>query len=367
MSRADALWKLDRHTLAKHTILRKYLDAWLPILGGGAYASDDVILVDAFAGPGRYTGGEEGSPLIMLRAYLEHSGSITARPHYFFIEENDARVAHLRGELAELDIPGHVGVEVIHGSFDPEFPRLIERLEQRFGWLPPTFAFIDPFGAGDLPVALSSPLLEVPKCEVLVYFPTSHLARFGDRPEFAATMESLFPGNGWRPAFEGSVGFDRRKRMLLDRFMEQMRTRLPYVRAFEITPVHEAGGNTYHLVFGTANADQGLRKMKDAMWRVDPTGGERFRDTTRVDHPVLFEERPAFDQLEQMLRERFRAAWFTIEQAERFTLIETPFRDNGHLKRPTLAPAEKRGALDVRRAAGQKAGSFTPGTLMRFV
>ena len=32
-----------------------------------------VVVVDAFAGPGRYLGGEEGSPLILVKAYLEHS------------------------------------------------------------------------------------------------------------------------------------------------------------------------------------------------------------------------------------------------------------------------------------------------------
>jgi hypothetical protein len=119
-------------------------------------------------------------------------------------------------------------------------------------------------------------------------------------------------------------------------------------------------------VFGTDNAEQGLRKMKDAMWKVDPRGGEGFRDTTIAEHPVLFEERPNYGQLEAMLRERFRADWFTIEQATRFTLIDTPFRDNGHLKGPVLVAAERRGVLDVRRHAGQRAGSFTSGTRMRF-
>lgn len=367
MSGRKTLWDLDRHTLAKHTILRKYLDAWLPILGGGAYPSQHLILIDAFAGPGRYTGGEEGSPLLMIRAYLDHRGKIAARPHFFFIERDAARVKHLRGEVAQIDLPSHVEVAVIEGSFDPEFPNLVERLEKAFGQLPPTFAFIDPFGAGDLPVALSSPLLDVPKCEVLAYFPTSFIARFGEQFEFEPVMESLFGGGGWRETFAPSVDFEQRKRMLLDMFMDEMRARVPYVRAFEITPAHEAGANTYHLVFGTANADQGVRKMKDAMWRVDRLGGQTFRDTTLAEHPVLFDEAPAYQELERMLRERFGDAWFTIDQAEAFTLLETPFRDNGHLKTPTLKPAEKRGALEVQRQSGQRAGTFTPGTRMRFI
>lgn len=358
---------MERTTAAKHQILRKYLDAWVAILGGGRFASDHLVLIDAFAGPGRYSTGELGSPLLMINAYLEHSGAITATPHFYFIEENAARVAHLRSELEAAQLPETLSVEVIEGTFDDKFPGLVARLTREFGALPPTFAFIDPFGAADLPVALTTPLLDVPRCEVLVYFPVSFLARFGEQAEFVPTMDSVFGGDSWRGAFADGVDFDTRERMLLDLFMDELRRRVPYVRAFEITPTQEKGGNTYYLVFGTANADQGLRKMKDAMWSVDPVGGVSFRDSTLAEHPVLFEEKPDFAELERLLRERFGNAWFTIEQAENFTLLETPFRDNGHLKTPTLRPAEKRGVLEVERQPGQRAGSFTHGTKMRFV
>lgn len=367
MDKRKTLWAMTRPTAAKHLVLRKYLDAWLPILGGGRYAHDDLVLIDAFAGPGRYSTGEVGSPLLMINSYLEHSGDITARPHFFFIEEDAERIRHLRGEVARLNVPTSVEIEIVHDSFDPAFPQLIAGLEARFGHLPPTFAFIDPFGAGDLPVALSSPLLNVPRCEALIYFPVGHVARFGEQSEFDPTMNNLFSGNEWRSAFAPAIDFETRKRMLLDLFMDELRKRVPYVRAFEITPMREAGGNTYHLVFGTANAEQGLRKMKDAMWRVDPSGGRRFRDTTLVEHPVLFDAAPPFAELAALLKRRFGNSWFTIEQAEEYTLLETPFRDNGHLKLPTLKPAERTGELDVRRAAGQRGGTFTRGTSMRFI
>ena len=57
------LWAIEPHTRAKHEILRRYLEAWTPILA----SSHRVILyVDGFAGPGAYAGGEEGSPIIAL-------------------------------------------------------------------------------------------------------------------------------------------------------------------------------------------------------------------------------------------------------------------------------------------------------------
>src|SRR6266508_3728294 len=81
VARKDTLWPITRPTQAKHMILRTYLDAWLPILGAGRHAHEHVVLIDGFAGPGRYSGGEPGSPLIMLEAYLDHSATLDATPH----------------------------------------------------------------------------------------------------------------------------------------------------------------------------------------------------------------------------------------------------------------------------------------------
>jgi three-Cys-motif partner protein len=363
MTKKNTLWPISRPTQAKHTILRKYLDAWLPILGAGRHAHEHVALIDGFAGPGRYSGGEPGSPLIMLSAYADHSATLDAIAHFFFIEEDQARCDHLRSEIAGLMLPAKVRVEIIEGSFGDEFPRLIEGLTTQFGHLPPTFAFIDPFGAEDIPAALSTRLLEVPRCEALVYFPVGFLARFAEQPEFSPILNSLYGGESWKRAM-ADPDFETRKRMLHDLFLAELQKRIRWVRSFEITPAAEAGGNTYYLFFGTGS-QVGLRRMKDAMWKVDPASGQAFRDSTLAGHPVLFELEPDLRGLRDMLRERFATSWFSIEQAEEFTLLETPFRDNGHLK-PTLRAAETDDVLDVRRPSGKRAGTFTPGTRMLF-
>lgn len=356
------LWPLKRHTVAKHQILRWYLDAWLAILGSGTYAKHHLVLIDGFAGPGRYRGGEKGSPLIMLDAYLEHSADISAHCHFYFIEEHQARAQNLRDEATAYNLPTTCDVEVIGGSFDEEFPSLVDRLRERFGELPPSFAFIDPFGAGGISVALSTPLLSVPRCELLVYVPVAHLARFVDHPDLVTTLDTLYGSGVWRRATETN-SLEERKRILHDLFLEEVGRKADLVRSFEITP--QVGHNTYYLFFGTNN-ERGLQRMKDAMWRVDPQGGTQFRDSTTVDHPVLFEQKPDLSRLLDLLRAQFDQRWFTIEDAERFTLRSTPFRDNAHLKSPTLRPAEKRGELEVGRPDGKPAGSFTRGTRMRF-
>jgi len=363
MAKKDTLWPMTRPTQAKHTILRKYLDAWLPILGAGRHAHEHVVLIDGFAGPGRYTAGEPGSPLIMLEACLEHSAMLDAIAHFFFIEEHHERCEHLRKEIADLTLPSRVVVEIIEGSFADEFPDLIERLGTQFARPSPTFAFIDPFGAEEIPAALSTPLLRIPRCEVLVYFPVGFLARFTERQEFRPILDGLYGGDQWKRAL-AAPDFETKKRVLHDLFLGELQTHVHWVRSFEITPAAKVGGNTYYLFFGTGS-QMGLRRMKDAMWKVDPEAGQAFRDSTLADHPVLFEQEADLARLQDMLREEFVSRWFTIEQAEQFTLLETAFRDNGHLK-PGLKAAEAVGALEVRRLAGKRAGSFTAGARMRF-
>src|SRR4051794_40459964 len=63
-------WDAEPHTKAKHDLYRRYLDRWMPIIvrsfgGRCTYA-------EGFAGPGFYKDGSPGSPVIALRALLNH-------------------------------------------------------------------------------------------------------------------------------------------------------------------------------------------------------------------------------------------------------------------------------------------------------
>src|SRR5215469_2284430 len=111
------LWPLDDHTRAKHRVLRAYLEAWLPVMGQQAIKvarpqqSPRLLLVDGFAGPGRYQSGEDGSPVIMLSALLEHEAFKRMKGVeflYLFIEHSKERVEHLEGEVKSMGLPDNV-------------------------------------------------------------------------------------------------------------------------------------------------------------------------------------------------------------------------------------------------------------------
>lgn len=359
---SDVVWPRARHTEAKHQLLVRYLEAWIGILGSWA---DHVLLVDGFAGPGEYAGREPGSPVLMLDAFLRRRDRTRLKPvfHYLFIEDNQRRYEHLAALIGQRTlIAGKVDVDIVHGDFATVFPAKLDAIRTSLGEVPPTFAFIDPFGAGDEAAPLASSLVSLPRCEALVYVPITHLARFVDSPDMETTLNRLYDGPAWRSATIYS-DLQTRKQILQDAFIARLNASCRYVRPFEIVP--EIGRNSYVLFFGTNN-ELGLRRMKDAMWKLDPAGGATFRDSSTVDHPVLFATKPDLTHLEQVLRRHFARDPFSIESAGQFTLTETAFRDNGHLK-PSLKVAEVDKRIEVIAAKPERrAGTFPQGTVLRF-
>ena|SRR5581483_8820749 len=159
----DTIWQIEPHTSAKHQILRKYLDAWLPIL---ATYNKRIVYIDGFAGPGAYIGGEPGSPIIALEAARTHRTNLTGEIVFLFIEERDDRVAHLKGQIAKLALPTHFQVRLEQGTFDQKLTETLDTLDAEGGQLAPTFALIDPFGFAGIPYALVKRLLAKNKSEV---------------------------------------------------------------------------------------------------------------------------------------------------------------------------------------------------------
>lgn len=356
----DTCWPIDPHTLAKHRILREYLQAWLPIVGT---RFPRIRLIDGFAGPGHYADGEPGSPIIMLQALLEHAAraTITAQITYVFIEERKDRYEELQQSIEALKVgspfPASVVAGVHHGRFDQLIP-LVAPVDE--SPQPPTFVFIDPFGWSDAPMELTSSILGIDHFEALIYVPLPYIYRFVDDLAVEASLTLLYGDESWKAA--RPLGGDARTDALRSNFETAMLRHSDYVRAFDIRP---DGSRGYTLFFGTRNL-LGLEKMKEVMWGVDPEGGCLYTDTTNPYQEVLFKPEPDFAQLESLLHEHFADQVFSIEDAEQFVLEGTPFAKS-HLKRRTLRPAEAAGRLHpVDPAPRRRRGTYPSGARLRF-
>ncbi len=363
-------WNLQPHTAAKHELLRRYLGAWYPILTARGF-NRRVVYIDGFAGPGKYWGGEPGSPIIALETLLGHRSfpSLAKTEFVFvFVEKQEDYVESLEQEIAELwkrrgPKPPNVRIITHHATFADAGQAILRELDAAKAGLAPTFAFIDPFGWSGVPIDLICKLLAFDKCEVFFNFMFNQVNRFvtDERPGVARHFEDLFGTDRHLDA----AGFspEDRKQYLHDLYAEQLATKggFRYVRSFEM--INAKGRTHYWLFYATRNIT-GLRVMKDAMWKVDPAGGLRFSDRT-TDSLTLFDEEPDFEALQRMLRERFHGETVSVEDVEEFVIVDTPFGQS-HYKKGALKVLEEGGKIEVVTARKNR-GTYPPRTGIRFL
>lgn len=356
----ETTWPLEPHTAAKHAILQRYLGAWLPILSNGGFPQ--IAYIDAFAGPGSYTGGEDGSPIIALRAMMTHKAPIRAQCRFDFIELDTERAAALGARVdavcAELGKPANLRIRIHNESFESAYRDIRTSLPRTST---PTLAFIDPFGWTGLPFSIVSEILQRPHCEVFINFMFEEINRFLDHPDQIKNFDALFGSSEWRRC--ASLKGAARNRCIRDAYAKQLSKQAKYVRYFEMRNKRDA--TDYFLFFAT-NDIQGLKKMKEAMWKIDEGGAFSFSDATNPDQLVIFTAEPNFGDLKRALVAEFSGRGASIEQIEAFVLSETAFRE-AHFKKQILARMEAEGELAVTQSKdGRKRGTFPPGTVVAF-
>ena len=274
---SQTLWDIEPHTVAKHQLLEHYLKAWYPILGS---TEGRIVFLDGFAGPGIYSGGEPGSPIIAIRTLLNHTAFSRLRNScefvFHFIEKEPDRLAMLKRELNNLgSLPDEVTVHTHLDEFHNIVGELTDSLESRNQRLAPTLAFVDPFGVSGVPMELISKFLDSPKCELFLILMADHLNRFLKVGSMRDARDELFGTNDFT-AIE-SASPKQCIPMLVELYERQLvRTaKFNYTRDFQMK--RRDGHDAYYVVYAT-RSERGIQKFKEAMWKVDPGEGRRFSD-----------------------------------------------------------------------------------------
>ncbi|WP_376797454.1 three-Cys-motif partner protein TcmP [Thermogemmatispora sp.] len=353
----STIWKLEDHTLAKHIILRKYLGAWLPIL---IRKGTSGLLVDGFAGPGEYIGGEIGSPLIMLNAYQGHRAhSIRqGRVKFFFVERDPHRSAHLRlkiqAHLQSQPLPPTATYEIHTGTFVDAMRDLLRNLACGREHYDAMFVFIDPFGYSHAPMDIICQLMRYPRCEVLITFMYEEIDRFLKRNCQAQSVhyDQLFGTSEWRTIALDCQDARTRQQQLHNLYRQQLLSvaGARYVRSFCM--LNKRNKTDYFLFFATRHR-LGMKNMKRAMWEVDPTGNFVFSDCTGLAQSFLLQnDSPPI--LAQMLYERFRGKLVALDDIEEYVIADTPF----FKYKSSLKLLEQEGLIEVYGPEGRKKGTY---------
>jgi three-Cys-motif partner protein len=324
-----------------------------------------VVYIDGFAGPGQYSLGEDGSPIVVLKAARDHTYPIRGELVCIFVEDDLERYRHLKNLLDGLSptLPSRIKWEAVHGRFDEHLTESLNLIEAQKKVLAPAFVFIDPFGFSHTPFKTVRKVLQNGRCEVLVNFMYEEVNRFISLEEHAENFDELFGTPEWRRVRNLSAPSQRRK-AIHDIYLEQLKTCATYVHSFEM--LNQGNSTDYFLFFATNNL-KGLEKMKEAMWKVDDTGSFQFSDHYDARGLMsLFSAQPNIAPLRNAIQKTFAGRQISIERLQDWVIAETEFLPK-HLKRPVLAPMEDASELSVvNPAPKRRKGTFSDGTILKF-
>ena len=303
------VWDAEPHTLAKHCILRTYLEAWGAIFSNSLFGTE-LLFVDGFAGPGEYLGGVPGSPIVALNAILDHNRTLSKSVRLRFIELDQKRHAHLAARLAQerariANSQRVILEEPILGNCEAEVRRLIATRNQHQQTVGPALFFLDQFGYSQVPMSLVRAIMAQPQCEVFSYLNGQRMNAFlGDQTKWASVTEA-YGDESWKPALEMSG--PARQEFLINTYTHAIRkqTNTDYVWSFAM---FDSNGHLIHWLVFTTNHWKGLFEMKKAMWKADKNGHYRFSDRVEGIGQQSFLSMLDDDDLADTLAKRLRRA-----------------------------------------------------------
>lgn len=268
-------------TKAKLELLRHYLGAWFEILAratnaNGDHLFDEIAYLDGFCGRGEYADGEQGSPLIAVRfanSVAAKRGDLTIS--VILVDKIKKNIDHLK-TLDPIRKPHpNVKIHAIHGSFDDTVLGIFDRLSVPSS--APTFSFVDPYGLIKDPNKTFERLVRNQSSELFINFMEGYVNRFlNHRSE--KTRDTFISAIGKKSAERVLAAADGIA-AISNEYTNILRSFGQYVRTFQMRDEKNVRDNTF---FFCGNNRQGFKKIKEAMWKIDPVNGSEFSAYTFV-------------------------------------------------------------------------------------
>jgi three-Cys-motif partner protein len=319
-------WQISDLTRTKHRILRGYLEYWLPT---ALQENEHVYILDGFAGPGEYTKGEPGSPLIAINTLLEYTTNSEhlRRVSFLFIDNHRKRHYHLHDLINRYKhmqpMIETLNCRLMKGDFARILHEWLAAMETRVPNLAPRFIFIDPFGFSNTPLSHIARIMRHSQSEVLITFMYEELNRFLSHPskKIQHRFTELFGTERWRDI---DLNGDREQQICdLYRTQLQKMGNTKYVCMFRIK--NKNNTTDYFLIFGTHTLTN-LEKMKDIFWDIDPKDGHTFAVVKNRHQMYLIPPEPDYAFLAKQLQDHFQGLTVRMCELDEYILTDTYFR-----------------------------------------
>jgi len=260
----------------KDLILAYYLKPYLWKL---AKKNRPILLVDGFAGPGRFEDGSDGSPLIICKAARSaKQEGLSVDVRVLCVEINPVLCARLRSHTSEF-----AGVAIEEAKFQDILPRI-----EVFARTGTVFLYLDPFTVTGLAWTDLDRVFQFAHAdssiEVLLNFSGAALARVGcailrinDPPAAEESdtnllnsqgideseLSAVLGGDWWKQHIQAKCPFADKVARITEGYCAKLRTRFNEVCWHDIKERSEHVVPKYTLVFGSRHP-HALGLMNDA-------------------------------------------------------------------------------------------------------
>jgi len=208
MAKAEYDWEignpavLEPHSLAKHTILRRYIEEYVSILTSDPRVPElRLTLVDGFAGGGEYlikgtNEIHEGSPFILMNAVKtaevlvnqKRKKPMTVDANFILVEKKRSNFLYLENALTRrLDNEARAKVTLINGAFEDHLDTIIHNIKSVRGRQPRPIFVLDQYGYSGVPIGMLSKIMRAfPKPEVFLTLAFDWIGAYARGPEAQA-------------------------------------------------------------------------------------------------------------------------------------------------------------------------------------
>lgn len=346
----------------KDRVLRTYMP---PYLSKVKMLGHPILVVDCFAGRGKFDDGTPGSPLIMCQMAKKYAPGLSK-----CVFVNSVKSDH---NALKRNLDKFVQERIAYPVYGNSQSLLLEVQKAKANFT--LFMYLDPFGLKGCDFGTIKTLLERGKqsTELLINLSMPALHRLaackavaegrGNSPEireFHEILDEVFGGDYWKDyMFNANLSREDKERSVVGEYMARLKKTLPYVGS---CPVHEKKGGVvkYFITFASRHPDA-LLLMNDTMCAAY---NEYIHEAMAKDLPLLEAAIPDWKasrniekrKLRQSIRSTIQARdgltrqelWKTIVEANFMAFIKSEYlsiiqelMDAGDIHSPTVRPTKR--------------------------
>lgn len=300
----------------KDQIVGSYITCYLKTV---QHRGRPIIIVDAFAGPGRFGDGSPGSPLIICQA-IEKAPKSGVGIGCLFADAHPAHRTALAACLADY---------IKRGMSEKPLSDCSEALSRAFevGKGSTLFFYLDPYGIKDLEFEMVKQIYErgiSQSTEVLINFNFKTFMRMSGNWSYSdsasdiakkvkeakvETVNAVMGGDYWVDIVtDATLNKIQREDLVVSKYMEHVRKFFKYTYAVPVKEIDEAGGSVpvddlakYHLIFGT-RSPRAVVYMNDVAINALEPYFRQFKDGLLFDMtPERYEPCPVTEAKEALI------------------------------------------------------------------